>query len=149
MIYLSYQRHTAVFMHWDGTSWRFWGDPNDPALQEQDIQYGWESSANDVWAVAYANQSATVLWHFDGTKWAPLDRRTGSPAIGRTVWGTGPADVWAAAPALLWHFDGVSLSTLDLGAFAYSAGASFSASEVWVAGYYYGGDRVLYHRLGP
>ncbi len=150
MTYLAYTRQTGVFMHWDGGSWTFWGDPNDPALQGQQIEYGWGSAANDVWAVAYVNNSVTALWHFDGTAWTTVDSRSGSPGSGhRFVWGSGPADVWAAGPSLLWHFDGASLSTLSLGAVAFTAGASPSQNETWAAGYFYGGARVLYHRQGP
>jgi hypothetical protein len=77
----------------------------------------WGSSENDVWAVGRFHESGPCnsnpagearIWRFDGNSWSrvttPFDPLPAGRWIGRTVWGTGPNDVWIAYRDRLLHF---------------------------------------------
>ena len=86
----------------------------------------WAASRSDVWVVG----DDAIIGHYDGTAW----KRTiaGSP-FKTSIWGSGPADIYALDTFDLVHFDGSTWNaiTLDAG----SGGGQVwgtSASDVWV-----------------
>ncbi len=96
----------------------------------------WGSSASDVFLVGSRDGQPLVL-HSDGTGWASQGaaRRDGGAGALFDVWGTGPADVWAAG-TLLMHYDGGAWAEVDgLGDATLSAVWGSGAADVWVAGY--------------
>jgi hypothetical protein len=137
----------AAFMHWNGQTWTFTGDPQDPQLTGHSLLTGWGTSSTNAWAVGEPTQgNGTDLWHFDGTAWSIVDSATpGLQTSLGAVWGSGPNDVWASGPGFLWHFDGASLSKVSFGAYEFTAGTSSSPDEAWAGGWYSGGAGALYH----
>lgn len=109
--------------------WRW----SNPLPQGQTLTAAWAVSERDVWAVGVAG---TIL-HFDGNRWSCVP--SGTTQDLRTVWGSGPDDVWAAGtgrgpgtPEIL-RWDGRSWARVT-----FAAGQNVLAiggtgpSDVWV-----------------
>ena len=71
-----------------------------PTPQGLNLDAMWFAAPNDGWVVG---ERGTAL-HWDGEVWRVTP--TGTLAQLTSVWGTGPADVWASGPDALLHFDG-------------------------------------------
>jgi hypothetical protein len=76
---------------WNGSHWQVIpGPPTTGSLWRV-----WAASQTSVWVI---EESATMIWHYNGANsWTPIDPRgstgSGSPTW-RGIWGTGPDDIW-------------------------------------------------------
>jgi cysteine-rich repeat protein len=120
---------TSVVLRGDGTTWVRQNIPRDIVGDAVRITGLWASSANDVFATATG-----AVFHFNGSSWSLM---TLPPSVAGTlelyaVWGSGPADVYAAGEVLI-HYDGTSWSTLSLGVPAFlTAIDGTGPNDVWV-----------------
>jgi len=101
-------------IHFDGKSWTDLPAPGSCGISATG---GWASSPEDVFLVGQ-----DVLAHFDGSAWSCFDD-PGVENFYKSVWGSGPGDVWVAEmtdsffPDRLHHWNGEEWTTqpLDLG----------------------------------
>ncbi len=154
----------TLFEHWDGSQWKFVPSPN-PGTQYNTLQGVAGASANDVWAVGYqssaSNATQALIEHWNGSSWNVIP----APDLGKDngqlngVAALTASDAWAVGTsttnggantpsiqhALVEHWNGsawsvVTLAPAPAGAdnTGLNAVAALSASDVWVAGTYYG-----------
>jgi hypothetical protein len=124
----------------DGASWA-----KIASLKTSAVTDIWGSSAGNVWVVGGDN--GTIV-HYDGSEW----RSFGDDFEARSIWGTGPNDVYAAGDAPLWHYNGTSWSRVKLdNVYPLNGVWCAPAGEVFAAGpngrtLYYDGARWLWLR---
>lgn len=107
-----------------------WKRIEDDALAGVDFEASF-GTGNAVWAVGtLIIGDETVVVHHDGETWSRLEGSV-SPALGRSIWASGPDDVWLAGPAL-WHWDGAEWVKLDDTELL--EGATLAAKGVWGTG---------------
>jgi hypothetical protein len=154
----------TLFEHWDGSQWKFVPSPN-PGTQYNILQGVAGASTNDVWAVGYqssaSNATQALIEHWNGSSWNAVP----GPDLGKDngqlngVTAVTASDAWAVGTstsngganmpsiqhALVEHWNGsawsvVTLAPAPAGAdnTGLNAVAALSASDVWVAGAYYG-----------
>jgi hypothetical protein len=119
--------------HYDGTSW---------AASTLNLSFGdsintlWGTGPDDLWAAATSSYTMGALYHFDGSTWSSVVYDL--PAALRTVWSSGPNDVYIGGGALdtkfnvkgfFQHFDGSAWLPVDLGAHAIIFGLWGSSSS--------------------
>lgn len=107
--------------HFDGQSWHV--DP--PSSKLPGFTAIWGSAANDVWAVG----SAGTVYHFDGSKWGPINSTSNS--LLRGVWGSSSQDVWVVGDVgTIRRWNGTAFGTVA------SSGASNTGANnaVWGSG---------------
>jgi hypothetical protein len=65
----------------------------------------WGASATDLFVAG----SSGTIYRGAGSSWAKLN--SGVTSVIRSLWGTGPSDLWAAAWGAILHFDGTCGAT--------------------------------------
>lgn len=83
----------GTLLHWDGTTW------TPGPFQTSGVMFSvWGQQSNDVWS-----SDGTNCMRWDGTSWKRSTWGLGGPmeAEIRTVWGTGPNDLWAVGSQIL------------------------------------------------
>jgi len=114
-------------LHWNGADWSETG-PTDVASAV------WASAPDDVWALQESIQGGPTppggVYHFDGTRWTLMS--TGSSARLRTLWGTGPRDLWSTTedPSTAMHWNGSQWSAIPTGI----VDQGVSLSSLWGSG---------------
>jgi len=113
---------------------------------DADLAAVWADAPDDAWAVggtetSNATTTATIL-HWNGTTWSPASLPASVTSLNgalSAVWGSGPADVWAAGTAMgafALHWDGNVWSEVALPPLVYIAALSGTGSnDVWGAGF--------------
>jgi hypothetical protein len=146
----------TLIQRWNGTRWSTVTSPNITDFYNE--LYGVSaSSANDAWAVGYANTlsgvngwpSKTIAMHWNGTAWSTV--ATPNPAkqgnVLRAVKAFSPTDAWAVgyyydgatngdSGALALHWNGSTWTKVEVPEDAtqlYSISAT-SANDIWAVG---------------
>jgi hypothetical protein len=143
----------AMFSHWDGNAW------TQSSVDETSSAYAYlfgifGTGPNDVWAVGGSNSGGTGpaepdstgrAIHWDGSSWQDEYDLPSSVWL-RSVWESGPADVWVTTEGNeLAHFDGSSWSLVPFGMEDnVLAVTGTGPADVW-ASTEYGGDAVTIH----
>jgi hypothetical protein len=135
---------TAVFVVGDGgTILRFdgqaWTAAAIPSGSASGLAGVWGSSAADVYAVGSNAAGQGVILHFDGAAWSLA---YSSPAPLRSVWGSGPRDIYVGGDAgTLLHGDGVTWTKMV----SRSTQAIFAVSGSGAADVFAAADDGLFH----
>jgi hypothetical protein len=135
----------TVFVHWDGQRWSV-DKTLDAALAARLGVFQMSGTGpNDVWGAGMEIVSTDAstdfrgsIVHWDGAKWSSVTSNT--PGVDttsvslRSVWASGPHDVWFGGDGTLFHWDGskwtAALSS-TLGNTFYVSGSG--PNDVWVA----------------
>lgn len=141
---------TSQIAHYDGSKWTVVSDPTSPMMKDRSFISAWGSGSKDIWVgvlklVARPNSALTAsgeLWHYDGASWSISATPAASPSLTRvrSLWGTGPSDVWAAVGthhlplSQLWHWNGTQWTAIDTDALYVSQVAGVSAKDWWAYG---------------
>jgi hypothetical protein len=97
-------------LHWTGSAWE-----GGLIAEGGDVLtlFGvWGAAADDVWAVGGnidASANASVMFHWDGVAWSPVELPEGAAGVASLykVWGSGADDVWACGQGgVIVHDDG-------------------------------------------
>ncbi len=137
--------------HWDGTKWSVVHSPNFGKGFYNLLQGVAAISASDAWAVgghAYDNNPlhvATLIEHWDGTKWRIVPGATISSTYSNltAVAGLSSTDVWAAGSyrtnngdkTLIEHWNGKTWSHVTTPGYADLASLTvISDTDIWAAG---------------
>jgi hypothetical protein len=142
----------ALVEAWDGSAWHLVKVPQPGS--ERDMFYSaTATSPSDVWAVGTQEGNdgrfATLVEHWDGTKWSVLDSPNPGPT-GNLLFGvtaTGPHDVWAVGQSLtdsgpdnglIEHWDGTAWTVAQPTTPHGTSDALFSVAaangQVWAVG---------------
>lgn len=117
----------ARLLHYDGITWSVvdFGGAIDPS----GLTAVWGSSKDDLWV---GDSSNGQVHRFDGTVW----RTTITQSVEvRDLWGSAPADVYAAGLFGVSRWDGTRWTKIDDDAISNGDGVfGFSASDVWLVG---------------
>jgi hypothetical protein len=91
----------GLLLHYDGIQW------SEIALTGANLAFSgvWASGPNDVFAVGASDDHA-MIYHFDGTDWAPMPVPLTGPLL--DVWGFSGSDVYAVGVGTILHYDGQS-----------------------------------------
>jgi hypothetical protein len=118
----------AIILQYDGAQWT---ELVPSGAEDLFLNSVWSSAANDVFAVGGAGGSG-VIYHFDGSTWAPMTVPPVSTLS--AVWGTSGSDVYAVGRGNILHYDGVAWTVVQrTGEFLAGVWAS-SAFDVFVVG---------------
>jgi hypothetical protein len=109
----------GFLLRWNGSTWTSRYGPSTSTHQAV-----WGAAANDVWI------GGSSLWHWNGTALTQTVATTDVYAI----YGTGPADVWAATANGLEHWNGTEWSSAGPAGVRYRAIFAVSSSDVWAVG---------------
>ena len=125
----------GTVFHWNGSAW--WSATSGTANNLQGV---WGTGVGNAWAVG---AGGTIL-HWDGSSWST--KISWSPSLSkwsvaaspttnslRAVWGSGPADGWAAGDSgTILHWNGTAWATVTSGTTAALYAISGSGSASWV-----------------
>jgi hypothetical protein len=112
----------ATVWHFDGATWSSSAVGATPATAVPTAL--WASAPNDAWLAGIdygVGDGAASMRHFDGQTWTS----TSLPASIRSLWGSGPKDVWGAGAAGVVHYDGTSWTMVP------ADGAPRSLHGIW------------------
>jgi hypothetical protein len=116
----------GVALHFDGRGWSQVSTSSSEPLYSV-----WGHDGNDVWIAGASGDCNGFILHWNGVAWTYSFGPASSTCMS-SVWGTGPADVWAVGQGVLMHWDGAGWTrTGPTGDVARSVWAS-SATDVWV-----------------
>ena len=104
----------SFFVHWDGQRWALDTSLDAQVAASMLVVAMWGNGPKDVWAVGLGDDTASTgaAVHWDGTRWSPVTTLapTDLATPFRSVWSSGPNDVWIGGDSALHHWDGVSWS---------------------------------------
>jgi hypothetical protein len=106
----------AVFVHWNGQKWSKDSSLEGDLADSLVVNSMWGSGPNDVWAAGVADGATADLTgtavHWDGTSWSRVTSLSDADLAHpfRSLWTSGPKDVWIGADGVVLHWDGVSWS---------------------------------------
>ncbi len=145
----------TLIEHWDGTSWSIVPSPS-PGPNRNSLFGVAAISANDVWAVGYADRTmfsdlVTVVLHWDGSAWTQVPSPSpgswesalyGVAAIStNNVWAVGYARDSVNYRTLVEHWDGSNWSVVPSPNFGTGSNqlasiSALSANDIWTVGDY-------------
>lgn len=105
----------GLVARYEGSRWSRVDTPDEMG----NLEAVWGSSETNV----YAGGTGATLWHFDGTQWASLPRRTNTI---NALWGRSASEIYIAQADGLFRFDGQAFFPLYENA---GAGAETLASD--------------------
>ena len=134
---------SGTALHWDGAAWSAAAVPTVAGADgPSDLSSVWVDGPTDAWAVGIASQypyGVPALLHWDGQSWTNQAPPAGLAALSeaslKSIWGSGPNDVWVVATFSggndsddIFHYDGTSWST------AASIPANYGLVSLWGSG---------------
>jgi cysteine-rich repeat protein len=120
----------ASSLHYDGTAWTSLALPagSSSTLALMSV---WASSPTDVW-LGGSDQSAGVLFHFDGTRMSKLQLT--NPIVPYAIWGTSANDIYAVGGGGVRHYTaGTWTPITPCGSAESSTDVVGTAAEVYIS----------------
>lgn len=150
----------TLILHWDGSTWAVIPSPNIGPVQNRNLLFGVAAlSANQAWAVGQYYDNASFTWytlllHWDGSAWTPVNHPNPGVDIGTALYGVtaiSANDVWAVGSragmitgnttvSIALHWDGSSWTEATVPQVGYASYlnsiVSLSSEDVWAVGVY-------------
>jgi hypothetical protein len=111
----------SFFVHWDGHAWSLDSTLDAGIAASMRLAAMWGNGPKDVWAVGEvavdpqteeAGDQLGVAVHWDGARWSAVTSLSSTDLAQpfRSVWSSGPDDVWIGAATAVLHWDGQTWS---------------------------------------
>ncbi len=115
----------SFILHYDGEKW------NNMNIPVKGYLYAiWGSSASDIFVAG----TRGIILHYNGETWARMETGIEDSITLRSIWGSGPGNVFAAGESAILHWDGNAWEPMDVPVANYYDIWGFSGDNVFAVG---------------